>query len=121
MEQVQLQPVAGTHGDQFEARVGGSAVGVVGWRQLLDLTVEQFAKNVPSSISLKDGPCLVVYEQRTPLGVAGSADALRLEIGQEHIQLSEQAAHDLARVLLAYAGLENQRGQWLIRVESGQR
>lgn len=120
MEHVQLQPVAATHGDQFEVSVDGRTVGVVGWRQLVELTERQLAKAAPSSVALEDGAALVVYERRMEPGSGSSHGALQVEIGQERIGLSAVAARDLARVLLAYAGQENRRLQWLVRAESGQ-
>lgn len=121
MEEIQLQSVAGTHGDQFEARIGGTVAGIVGWRQLSELTEHQLGRRAQSSIALKDGTRLAVYELRTQFGAAGSEDALQIEIGGARIRLSQREAHDLACVLLAYSGLENKRGQWLVRLESAQR
>lgn len=116
-KEAQLLPIPGTFDDQFQVIVDGVEVGRVAWRQLAELTERQLAQLAPSSIALKDGTTLGVYEARTPPGCAGSSDALRLEMGQECVELSAKAARDLARVLLAYAESSNDRCQWLVRRE----
>nr|WP_279088617.1 hypothetical protein [Comamonas thiooxydans] len=116
-KEAQLLPIPGTFNDQFQVIVDGVEVGRVAWRQLAELTERQLAQAAPSSIALKGGAALGVYEARTPRGCAGSSDALRLEMGQESAELSAKAARDLARVLLAYAESGNDRCQWLVRRE----
>lgn len=116
-KEAQLLPIPGTFNDQFQVIVDGAAVGHVVWRQLAELTERQLAQVAPSSIALKGGATLRVYEARTPRGCAGSSDVLRLEMGLESAELSAKAARELARVLLAYAESGNDRCQWLVRRE----
>lgn len=120
MGQIQLRPAAGSHGDQFEVATNGKTLGVISWKEVSDLACRQLAQRAPSSIRLKGDESLAVYERRTHPGSACSEDALQLEIGRESIQISVQSARELACVLLAYAGQDNQRWQWLVRVESSQ-
>lgn len=116
-KEAQLLPIPGTFNDQFQVIVDGAEVGCVAWRQLAELTERQLGQVAPSSIALKGGATLGVYEARTSRGCAGSSDALRLEMGQECVELSAHAARDLARVLLAYAESSNDRCRWLVRRE----
>lgn len=116
-QEAQLLPIPGTFNDVYRVVVGEAVVGFVTWGQLAELVKRQLAQAAPSSIALGDGATFRVYEARTPRGSAGSADALRIEIGQEYATLSAKAARDLASVLLAYADSDNDRCQWLVRRE----
>lgn len=119
VSEVQLTPISQTFNNEYQVIVEGAVVGVVTLHQLRELLEQQIAQVAPSSIALGKGSTLVVYEMRTPAGAASSGDALRLEIGQGHLDLSAMAARSLADVLLTYAGPQNQRGQWLVRQELG--
>lgn len=116
--QVQILPVAATFNDTFEVMVDGVVVGVVAWRQLKELASRQLALSAPATIRLEEASALVVYERRTSPGSAGSNDAICLEVGLGKVELSANAARDLAKVLLAYGEQSNYRGQWLVRQES---
>lgn len=116
-KEAQLLPIPGTFNDQFQVIVDGAEVGCIAWSQLAELTERQLGQVAPSSIALKGGATLGVYEARTSRGCAGSSDALRLEMGQECVELSAHAARDLACVLLAYAESSNDSCRWLVRRE----
>lgn len=76
------------------------------------------AQQAATEIAINETARLAVYEKRSQRGLAHSEAALMIDLGSaSRLALSAQSAHELACVLLAYAAIDNQRCDWLVRVE----
>ena len=120
---IEFGEVAGTFGDVLEAatsdrqsvlRVRRSDIRAAGEKLL--------AQQAATEIAVDERSKLAVYEKRSQRGLGHSGAAVLIDLGDaNHLALSTQSAYQLACVLLAYAAIDNQRCDWLVRVESIER
>lgn len=111
MTEVKLKPIPGTFGGKFEALAGDQAAGVVDLQHMYDALAKSMAE---SPIGVSEEVALWVYQHR------GAVDAKErgIELSIPGLLLSRQAARELARVLLAYAGSDNQHDRWLVQAKT---
>ncbi len=120
---IEFGEVQGTFGDVLEAvtpdrrsvlRVRRSDIRTAGEKLL--------AQQAATEIVVDESSKLAIYEKRSQRGLGHSGAAVLIDLGDaNHLALTSQSAYQLACVLLAYATIDNQRCDWLVRVESIER